>query len=141
MPSDRSKPAHIVVVDSPNQADPAPQELLTRRFAADYEIDLADTGTDGLALLSSLQPGGNDVAIVMADQRIPDMTGVQFLKASRSIFPSAKRVVLVAQGALNPARAEILQAAALDEIETYIVRPLIDPDEIFLRDVSRFIQE
>jgi thioredoxin reductase (NADPH) len=141
MPSDRSKPAHIVVVDSPNQADPPPHELLKRRFGADYEIDVAGTGTDGLALLGSLQARGDDVAIVMADQRIPDMTGVQFLKASRSIFPSAKRVVLVAQGALNPARAEILQAAAVDEIETYVVRPLIDPDEIFLRDVSRFIQE
>ena len=141
MPSDRSMPAHIVVVDRSGQADPAPHELLRRRFGCDYQIDVTDNGTRGLDLLKSLQADGQDVAIVMADQWIPDMTGVQFLKESRSIFPEAKRVVLVAQGALNPARAEILQAAALDEIETYVVRPLIDPDEVFLRDVARFIQE
>ena len=141
MPSDRSKPAHIVVVDRPDQAPPAPDELLKRRFGADYTIDLTDTGRGGLQLLQALQDAGDDVAIVIADQWIPDMTGVRFLKESRSIFPYAKRVVLVGQGALNPARAEILQAAALDEIETYVVRPLIDPDEVFLRDMARFIQE
>ena len=141
MPSDRSKRARIVVVDRPDPAEIAPYALLKRRFGADYEIDLTDTGAGGLDLLRSLRSDGDDVAIVMADQRISDMTGVQFLKESRSIFPNAKRVVLVGQGALNPARGEILQAAALDEIDTYVVRPLIDPDEVFLRDVARFIQE
>ncbi len=107
----------------------------------DYAIDAAETALTGLDLLRSLRAEGEDVALILADQWTTDMTGVQLLKESRAIFPNAKRVVLLAQGELNAARAEILQAAALDEIETYVVRPLIEPDEVFFRDVSRFIQE
>jgi thioredoxin reductase (NADPH) len=141
MPSDRSRPAHIVVIDRPRDGLPQTERLVERRFGADYAVDLANNATSGLELLRRLRTNDDDVALILADQWCPDMTGVQLLKESRSIFPDAKRVVLIAQGELNPARAEILQAAALDEIETYIVRPLIDPDEVFLRDVSRFIQE
>ena len=69
------------------------------------------------------------------------MTGVQLLRASIDAYPDARRGVLVGPGELTRAREEILQAAALGEIETYVIRPLIEPDEVFYRDVSRYIQE
>jgi thioredoxin reductase (NADPH) len=132
--------AAILVVDQQDQR-PDVAALLERRFGADYEIVREETGLAALERLRAMQASGIDVALILADQWTSDMTGVELLRASIDAYPDARRGVLVGPGELPRAREEILQAAALGEIETYVIRPLIELDEVFYRDISRYIQE
>jgi len=131
----------ILVVDRDRDSAPSVEQLLQRRFGADYDIVTETTGADALSRLRTLREASVDLALILADQWTPDISGVDLLRSSIDFYPEAKRCVLLTNGELNRAREEILQAAALGEIETYVVRPLIDVDEIFFRDISRFLQE
>ena len=73
---------------------------------------------------------GEEVALVISDQRMPEMTGREFLGRVRSIVPSAKRALMVAWGD-HEASPTILQACALGELDNYLYKPWV-PAEIHL---------
>ena len=141
MEDDSRQRAAIVVADTVPESLARLERLLERRYGADYDIVTATSGATALERLRTIRSNESDVALILADQWIQDMSGIDLLRASTEIFPDAKRAVVIGQGELNRAREAVLKAAALAEIETYIVRPVIEPDEVFYREISRFIQE
>lgn len=130
----------IVVVDDEPAALAAMLDALTRRFGADYRIVphlSASTALDGVR---GLKKEGDEIALVIADQWMPEMTGSEFLSRVRSIEPAAKRALLVAWGD-HTASPTILQGCALGELDNYLYKPWT-PAEVHLYPlISEFLAE
>jgi putative two-component system response regulator len=75
----------ILVIDD----EPANLRLLRRVLGDDYEVFAAQSGPEGLEMLK-----GEDIALIITDQRMPGMSGVQVLEASQSIRPEAIKILL-----------------------------------------------
>jgi signal transduction histidine kinase len=109
------KPCLLVVDDEPDLVQSV-KDLL--RF--DYRVLGATRAVEGLALL-----GSEDVHVVMSDQRMPEMTGVEFLKRVKDIFPDAIRLLFTAYADLNAVTDAINQG----NVYRYIAKPW-EPDEL-----------
>src|SRR3989304_5643402 len=81
-----AKPAIITVDDDP-QVLSAVERDLRRRYAADHRILRAESGADALAALTELKKRGDTVALILADQRMPAMTGTEVLLRAAPPFP------------------------------------------------------
>jgi CheY-like chemotaxis protein len=108
-----AKPAIITVDDDPQVLD-AVQRDLRARYAAVYRIVGANSGPEALEALRSLKQRGDEVALIVADQRMPDMTGTEFLLAAAPTYPSARKVLLTAYADTDAAIQAI--AVELDRI-------------------------
>jgi DNA-binding NtrC family response regulator len=75
----------IIVVDD----EPSNLRVLERLFRHDYEVITAESGEEALRLL-----GEHDAALVITDQRMPNMTGVELLKRTADIRPHMVRIIL-----------------------------------------------
>ena len=75
----------IIVVDD----EPSNLRVLERLFRHDYEVITAESGEEALRLLSE-----HDAALVITDQRMPNMTGVELLKRTADIRPHMVRIIL-----------------------------------------------
>ncbi|MGZ6121551.1 MAG: FAD-dependent oxidoreductase [Vulcanimicrobiaceae bacterium] len=130
----------IMVVDDEPAALAAMLDALTRRFGADYRIVphlSARTALDGA---SKIRQDGEEIALVIADQWMPEMTGTEFLGRVRSTEPTAKRALLVAWGD-HAASPTILQGCALGQLDNYLYKPWT-PAEVHLYPlVSEFLAE
>lgn len=130
----------ISVVDDEPEALTAMLEALTRRFGGDYRIVPHLSGRAALDAWARLKQDGEEIALVVADQWMPEMTGNELLGRVHAIEPMAKRALLVAWGD-RTASSTILQACALGEIENYLYKPWT-PAEVHLYPlVSEFLSE
>jgi DNA-binding NtrC family response regulator len=69
--------------------EPANIRLLERLFRSDYDVVTADSGTDAMRMLDL-----HDVALIITDQRMPDITGIELLKRTADLRPHMVRVLL-----------------------------------------------
>jgi thioredoxin reductase (NADPH) len=69
---------------------------LRRGFGEDYRILRATSGEEALELLRQARARGDQIALLVADQRMPGMSGTEYLVQARKIVPDAKRVLLTA---------------------------------------------
>jgi thioredoxin reductase (NADPH) len=122
--------ASIIVVDDESDALAAMLDALTRRFGADYRVVPYLSPGSALAGVRKSSEENEEVALVIADQRMPEMTGREFLGRVRSIVPTAKRALLVEWGD-REVSSTILQACALGELDNYLYKPWA-PAEIHL---------
>lgn len=130
----------IVVVDDEPAALAAMLDALTRRFGGDYRVVPDLSPTNALDTIARIKGDGDDIALVIADQWMPQLTGTEFLERVRSIEPSAKRALLVAWGD-HTASPTILQACALGQLDNYLYKPWA-PAEVHLYPlVSEFLSE
>jgi thioredoxin reductase (NADPH) len=130
----------IVVVDDEPTALAAMLDALTRRFGADYRIVPHLSACAALDALSKAKGSGEEIALVIADQWMPEMTGTEFLAHVRSIESTAKRALLVAWGD-HTASPTILQGCALGELDNYLYKPWM-PAEVHLYPlISEFLAE
>ena len=130
----------IMVVDDEPAALAAMLDALTRRFGADYRIVPNLSAPAALDAVSKIKEDGEEIALVIADQWMPEMTGNEFLGRVHSIEPMAKRALLVAWGD-HAASPTILQACALGELDNYLYKPWT-PAEVHLYPlVSEFLAE
>ena len=97
----------IVVIDDDQQVLRAVERDLRGRFGSGYRIVAADSGATALDVVRRLKLRGSAVALFLADQRMPGMTGVEFLAEAREIYPDAKRVLLTAYADTEVAIAAI----------------------------------
>jgi thioredoxin reductase (NADPH) len=94
---------------------------LSRRFGNDTRIIGADGPAAGLARLARLADEVEPVALVIADQEMPEVEGVEFLASAHSLHPMAKRILLVERDytSTNP----IVPAMMLGQIDYHLVKP------------------
>jgi len=115
----------ILAVDDDSQVLRAVVSDLRRKFGSDYRILAADSGDSALSTTLELAGRGDDVALFLVDQRMPGMSGTDFLRQARGHFPQARRVLLTAYADTQ---------AAIDAINTvrlhhYLLKPWEPPDE------------
>src|ERR671933_2156424 len=119
-----AKPVILAVDDDP-QVLRAVERDLRRRYARDYRVLRADSGVSALDTLSKLKLRGDPVALFLVDQRMPRMTGVEFLEEAIEIFPDAKRALLTAY-ADTEAAIRAINEVGLDH---YLMKPWDPPEE------------
>lgn len=133
------RPVILVVDDDPNSLA-AMLDALTRRFGGDYRVEPHLAAGTALDAIQRLKDSGEDIALVIADQWMPEMTGNEFLGKVRALEPMAKRALLVAWGD-REASPVILQACALGQLDNYLYKPWA-PAEVHLYPlVSEFLAE
>jgi thioredoxin reductase (NADPH) len=119
-----SKPAIMSVDDDP-QVLAAIGRDLRGKYGEDYRVIRAASGAEGLEALDELKARGDNVALFVIDQRMPEMEGTEFLLQAQSRFPDAKRVLLTAY-ADTDAAIQAINEVALDH---YLMKPWDPPDE------------
>ena len=85
---------------------------------------------EALTRLAELRADGVAVPLVLADQWMPECTGVEMLARVRAVHPTARRGLLISWGDRSSA-APILRAAEPGQIELYLTKPASSPDEQF----------
>lgn len=135
-----TKPVVLVVDDDATSRDLVGRELATR-YGADYSVLVESSASSALERLRDLADADAEVAIILADQWMPDMTGAQFLVAARAIHRGARRGLLINWGDDRSAPEPIMQACALHHADYYLAKPVHTPDERFHRAVTEFLDE
>ncbi|HTJ24987.1 MAG TPA: FAD-dependent oxidoreductase [Candidatus Limnocylindria bacterium] len=129
-----------MAVDDEPAALAAMLDALTRRFGGDYRIVPHLSAPTALDAVSKIREEGEEIALVIADQWMPEMTGTEFLGRVRSIEPTAKRALLVAWGD-HAASPTILRGCALGQLDNYLYKPWT-PAEVHLYPlVGEFLAE
>jgi thioredoxin reductase (NADPH) len=115
----------LLTVDDDTEVLRAVERDLRRRYAERYRVMRAESGASALEALRGLKRRGSPVGLLLADQRMPQMTGVEFLGHAMDIFPDAKRVLLTAYADTDAAIRAINDA----RIHHYLLKPWDPPEE------------
>ena len=121
---EESRPAIVVVDDEPAVLAAVARDL-RRGFGEHYRILRAGSGPEALELLREVRARGDQVALLIADQRMPVMAGTEYLVEARTVFPDAKRALLTAYADTEAAIAAINEVA----LDYYLLKPWDPPEE------------
>ena len=115
----------IVTVDDERDVLHAVERDLRRKYGKDYRVLGTDSGTEALDLLQQLKTRGDSLALMLADQRMPHVSGLDVLGQAMRLFPQAKRALLTAYADTNAAIAAINTA----KVHYYLLKPWDPPEE------------
>jgi thioredoxin reductase (NADPH) len=115
----------LLSVDDDSDVLRAIERDLRTRYGAEYRVMGSDSPTGALDLLKQLKVRNDNVALLLADQRMPNMDGVGFLQEATHIYPEAKRALLTAYADTNAAISAINQA----NINYFFLKPWDPPTE------------
>jgi thioredoxin reductase (NADPH) len=117
--------AAIVTVDDDPSVSRAVARDLRRRFGADYRIVRAESGPAALDALREMKLRGDQVAVILADYRMPEMSGIEFLESAMDVFPDARRALLTAYADTSAA----IDAINVVDLDYYLLKPWDPPEE------------
>src|SRR5208337_3038407 len=115
----------LLAVDDDAEVLRAVERDLRSRYAERYRILRADSGAAALEALKGLKRRNDSVALLLVDQRMPQMTGVEFLGQAMELFPNSKRVLLTAYADTEAA----IQAINSARVHHYLLKPWDPPEE------------
>ncbi len=98
---------------------------LRRHYGENYRIVRAESGPDALETLAELKLRGETVAVFVADYRMPQMSGLEFLEEAMDIYPMARRVLLTAYADTHAA----IDAINVVDLDHYLLKPWDPPEE------------
>jgi thioredoxin reductase (NADPH) len=124
-PAARERRPAILAVDDEPAVLAAVARDLRLGFGEHYRVLRAPSGEEALGILRELSARGDEVAMLIADQRMPGMPGTQYLLQARQIVPEAKRVLLTAYADTEAAIAAINEVA----LDYYLLKPWDPPEE------------
>lgn len=135
--------AVIVVALADPRGDSLLEEELRRRYGIDYDVVVSETTAEALDTLRRLRDAGRQIAIVLADQALPDLPGIEFFSQAAALFPDAKRGLLVPWGAWGHQEVaeHIHRLVGLSRIHYYVLKPWRPRDEYFHRTITEFLLE
>jgi CheY-like chemotaxis protein len=110
-----SQPVLLAVDDDPRSLGKTGREL-RKRYGEDYRIVCEGSAEAGMRRLRELKAADEEVAVVLADQWMPGMSGTEFLGRVRRLYPTAKRALLIAWGD-KTAQEPILRSMSLGLID------------------------
>jgi thioredoxin reductase (NADPH) len=119
-----ARPILLAIDDDPNVLEAVVQDL-RRHYGAAYRVMRAASGQAALDTLAQLKQREEPVALLLSDQRMPGMSGVDFLERSREPYPEARRVLLTAYADTEAA----IQAINTARIHYYLNKPWDPPEE------------
>ena len=120
----RRRPAILAVDDEPAVLAAVARDL-RRGFGERYRILRAGSGAEALDMLREVRARGDQVALLVADQRMPGMSGTDYLVEARKLAPEAKRVLLTAYADTEAAISAINDVA----LDYYLLKPWDPPEE------------
>jgi thioredoxin reductase (NADPH) len=115
----------ILTVDDDPEVSRAIARDLRRAYGKDYRIVRAESGDQGLEALRELKLRGDLVALLLADYRMPQMNGIDFLEEAMDLFPTARRVLLTAYADTSAA----IDAINVVDLDHYLLKPWDPPEE------------
>ena len=115
----------ILAVDDDPQVLAAVRRDLRAHYGSEYQVIAATSGAEGLEAVQDLSNQSRTVAAFVVDQRMPEMTGTEFLMAAQETFPEAKRLLLTAY-ADTEAAIQAINDVGLDH---YLLKPWNPPEE------------
>jgi thioredoxin reductase (NADPH) len=119
-----SRPILLAIDDDINVLEAVVQDL-RRQYGSSYRVLRAGSGQAALDTLLQLKVREESVALLLSDQRMPGMTGVEFLEKAQEIYPKAKRVLLTAYADTEAA----IRAINTARIHYYLTKPWDPPEE------------
>ncbi|WP_424531390.1 FAD-dependent oxidoreductase [Sphaerisporangium viridialbum] len=119
-----ANPAILTVDDDPAVSRSVARDV-RRRYGDRYRVVRADSGAAALDALREIKLRGEQVAVLLADYRMPQMNGIQFLEAAMDIFPRARRVLLTAYADTDAA----IDAINIVDLDHYLLKPWNPPEE------------
>lgn len=118
------RPVIMTIDDEPHVLNAVARDLQAH-YKSDYQIVKAGSGTEALATVQEFKRRDAPVALFLVDQRMPAMSGVEFLAEAIKLYPESKRVLLTAYADTDAAIASI-NAIGLDY---YLMKPWDPPEE------------
>ena len=131
-----AKPIIFSVDDDPSVLSSIDRDLRAR-YAKDYRILPINSGQAALDYIPKLQERNETVALFLVDQRMPDMSGTEFLLEAVKVYPQAKRVLLTAY-ADTQAAIDSINAVGLDY---YLMKPWHPPEEKLYPVLDELLQD
>ncbi|MGK4585570.1 FAD-dependent oxidoreductase [Kitasatospora sp. HPMI-4] len=117
--------AVILTVDDDPGVSRAVARDLRRRYGEGYRVVRAESGESALDALRELKLRGGLVAVILADYRMPQMNGIEFLEQALDVYPGARRVLLTAYADTNAA----IDAINVVDLDHYLLKPWDPPEE------------
>jgi thioredoxin reductase (NADPH) len=119
-----TNPAILTVDDDPAVSRAVARDV-RRRYGDRYRVVRAESGADALEALREIKLRGDQVAVLLADYRMPQMNGIKFLEEAMDLFPRARRVLLTAYADTDAA----IDAINLVDVDHYLLKPWSPPEE------------
>jgi thioredoxin reductase (NADPH) len=118
------KPVMLTVDDDPAVSRAVARDL-RRHYGEEHRIVRAESGADALETLRELKLRGEAVAMLIADYRMPQMSGIEFLEQAMDLYPAARRVLLTAYADTHAA----IDAINVVDLDHYLLKPWDPPEE------------
>jgi thioredoxin reductase (NADPH) len=118
------RPVLLTVDDDPSVSRAVARDL-RRRYGEAHRIVRASSGSEALDALREVKLRGGRVAVLLADYRMPEMSGIEFLEAAMDLFPRARRALLTAYADTDAAIAAI----NVVDVDHYLLKPWDPPEE------------
>src|SRR6266545_6900225 len=123
-PDGPARTAILTVDDDPGVSRSIARDL-RHRYGEQHRIVRAESGAAALDALKEMRLRGDEVAVILADYRMPQMNGVQFLEEAMRTYPAARRVLLTAYADTNAA----IEAINVVDLDYYLLKPWDPPEE------------
>jgi thioredoxin reductase (NADPH) len=114
----------LTVDDDPGVSRSVARDL-RRQYGAEYRIVRAESGQQALDALREMKLRGDQVAVLLADYRMPQMNGIEFLEHAMDLYPNARRVLLTAYADTDAAISAINDV----DLDYYLLKPWDPPEE------------
>jgi thioredoxin reductase (NADPH) len=121
---DMPRPAIVIVDDEPHVLNAVERDLQAQ-YRNDYRIVKATSGQLALETVHELRRRSVAVALFLVDQRMPEMSGTEFLREARKIYPKAKKALLTAYADTNAAITSINEVG----LDYYLMKPWDPPED------------
>lgn len=119
-----AKPAIMVVDDEPQVLNAVERDL-RQHYRGDYRILAAGSGAKALAAVQKLKQRNEPLALLVVDQRMPEMNGTDFIAEAVKLYPDARKVLLTAYADTEAA----IQSINILGLDHYLMKPW-DPPEV-----------
>src|SRR4051812_29080216 len=110
---------YIIIVDDDQQVLRAIQRDIKNKYREDYRVAATDSANEALELLKELMLKNEAVALLISDQRMPEMEGVAFLEKAKEIYQDARQVLLTAYSDIEAA----IRAINNLRLDYYLLKP------------------
>jgi thioredoxin reductase (NADPH) len=119
-----SRPVILTVDDDPSVSRAVARDL-RRQYGENHRVLRASSGAEAMDALRELKLRGEPVAVLLADYRMPEMNGIEFLESAMDLFPRARRALLTAYADTDAAIAAI----NVVDVDHYLLKPWEPPEE------------